>query len=264
MRVIDFHVHVFPNELAERAVARLVSGYQVTPSFDGTAAGMIRLMDEVGIEACVIVPVATKPSQVPTINDWAARIRSDRLIAFGAMHPEFPDPAAEIDRMVSMGIKGIKIHPNWQNFRPDDPIAFPIYEAMSGRMIALFHSGDELEPWPEILATPERMARVNDLFPDLKMVIAHMGGYRMWEEVRAHLIGRDVYFDVSACFPEDLPDDQLVSLMRDHGMDKIVWASDSPCGHPKQQLDRMLSLPLTDDEKELLFWKNATRLLGRE
>ncbi len=55
------------------------------------------------MSASVVQPVATKASQVRGINDWAASIGGDGIIAFGAMHPEVEDPAAEVARMASAG-----------------------------------------------------------------------------------------------------------------------------------------------------------------
>lgn len=265
MRVIDCHTHCFPDSIAERAVQRLTSAYEVTASFDGTVAGVLGQMDASGIDISVILPVATKASQVTSINDWSAGIRNDRLIAFGAMHPEFPAIGEEIDRMISMGIRGMKLHPNWQGFDPDSPCAFPIYEAAQGRMIAYFHGGDELEKWPEpIASTPEALANVHRMFPRLTMVVAHMGGYLMWDEVEKHLLGSDVYLDFSACFPEDISDERLTAMIRAHGVERVLYGSDSPCGHPVHQLVRLLSFPFTDEEKELMTWRNASRLLGVE
>lgn len=263
MRVIDCHTHCFPDDLAEKAVARLTSAYQVVPSFDGTVRGLIRQMDEAGIEASVIVPVATKPSQVRSINDWVARIKHPRVIAFGAMHPEYPDIVGEMSRLADLGISGIKLHPNWQGFRPEGASAYPIYEAaIEHGMIVYFHGGDELEPWPEeIVSTPKAYADVRRSFPELVMVVAHLGGYLMWDAVKEHLLGSDIYFDMSACFPQYLPDDCYLEIMRSHGIEKILYASDSPCSDPISQLERLLSLPLTDEEKELICWKNACRLL---
>lgn len=264
MRIVDCHTHCFPDAVAERAVGRLTTAYHVTPSFDGTVRGLIGQMDACGFEASVVLPVATKASQVPSINDWAIEIMSERVIPFGAMHPEFPEPEQELDRIHGIGIRGVKLHPNWQGFRPEDPQAFPIYEALGEKgMIAYFHGGDELEAWPEpIASTPEALGHVHRRFPRLKMVIAHMGGYRMWDAVEEHLIGREIHFDVSACFPADIPDERLVRMMRAHGVDKIMYGSDCPCGPPMSQLRRMLSLPLTSAEKALICWENADRLLG--
>ncbi len=264
MRIIDCHIHCFPDALAERAVARLVSGYRVTPSFDGTVNDLIRQMDDAGIDRSVIVPVATKPSQVQSINDWVLGIHHPRVIPFGAMHPDFPEIGSEIARLREGGIKGVKLHPNWQGYKPEDPKAFPMYEALiENGMIAFFHGGDELEEWPTpIDSTPEALAEVHDRFPALKLVIAHMGGFRMWDDVERYLIGRDLYMDISFCMPEDLDTDRLVRMMRAHGVEKILYASDSPCGPPIPQLQHLLSLPLTEAEKSLICEGNAATLLS--
>lgn len=262
-KVIDFHTHCFPDEIAPKAIDSLSKGYEIHTVFDGTINGLLKQMDIDGITASVIVPVATKPSQVEPINNWIAQVSSERIIGFGAMHPDYPDPEKEVARMASMGIKGIKFQPNWQGCRPDDQRMFPIYRAIEGsKLIALFHSGQELKPLPENLAPPEAFAEVHDRFPDMTMVVAHMGGYLMWDEVEKYLLGSDVYLDTSCSVPWALSDSRFVEMVRAHGIDKILFASDSPCSPASPQLQQILSLPLTDEEKEQIIWRNAARLLG--
>jgi len=261
MKLIDFHTHCFADELADRALEVMFNGLGILPSFDGRLKNLIKLMDAAEVDISVILPVATKPSQVQPINDWVAEIKNPRIITFGAMHRDFPEPEKELDRMEEMGIRGIKFQPNFQGFRPDDARMYPIYEAMEGRFIALFHSGDELQTFPHQLSPPEAMANVHGLYPKLTMVLAHMGGYQMWDEVETWLLGRDVYFDVSCCLPDELPDSRFVDLIRAQGAERILFGSDAPCCNPTDQFQRIMSLPLTDEEKELIFWKNAARLL---
>ncbi|MDI6827644.1 MAG: amidohydrolase family protein [Armatimonadota bacterium] len=262
MKFIDCHVHCFPDTIAEKAVANLANTYELVPSFDGTIAGLMRQMDELGIQASFLQCVATKPSQVQSINNWLAEIQSQRLIPFGAIHPDLPEPEKELCRLKELGIKGIKLHGNWQGFRLDDERMFPIYQAAEENFIMYFHAGGEIVDCLEVLATPKALKNVHQRFPRLKMVCAHMGGYKMWDEVEKHLLGTNVYFDMSYCFPNDMPDEQMVKYIRLHGAEKILFGSDSPCGNPKLQMDRLLSLPITDEEKELIAWKNAVQLLS--
>jgi uncharacterized protein len=262
MKVIDCHTHCFPNDIAEAAITKLANVYDIEPFFDGTVAGLLACMDETGVDISFNLPVATKPSQVQPINNWVTGIGEPRVVGFGAMHPQFPEPEKEIARMIDLGIPGFKLHPNWQSFRPDDSSVFPIYAAAEGKLAIVFHAGDELGIWPQILATPKAIRKVHDLFPGLKIVAAHMGGYRMWDEVEAHLLGSGVIFDVSACLAEHLPDERLVSMIRAHGAEKILFGSDSPFSRPDSQLERLLSLPLTSDEKERIIWRNASKLLA--
>ncbi len=260
--IADFHVHVFPDDVAPRAIGTLLTAYHVEAITDGTVAGLLAHMAASGVTHSVIQPVATKPSQVRSINDWAASHTARGIVSFGAIHPEGEDPAAEVERLVSLGIPGIKIQGNWQNIFVDDRSMYPIYEAARDRLIILFHSGEELAPFDVMRATPQRIARVKEDFPRLTMVAAHMGGYRMWDEVDEFLLGKDVYLDTSACFPVDLPDERFLRMIRAHGAEKILFATDSPFGDALKDIPRLLSMGLRDDELEMIFWGNARRLLG--
>jgi uncharacterized protein len=222
------------------------------------------MMDEASVCASIVVPVATKPSQVKPINDWIAGIKNERIIGFGAMHPDFPNPAEELDRMESLGIRGIKIQPNWQGCRSDDPRMFPIYEAADDRFVFIFHAGGELREMEEQLAPPISFANVRKMFPRLRMVVAHMGGYRMWDEVEESLIGENLYLDLSCCFTQYISDERLLRMIRAHGVEKILFASDAPCAGPGPQFARIMSLDLTDEEREQIAHKNAAHLLGLE
>lgn len=261
-RIIDFHVHVFPDEVAERAIGALLSAYQVNAITDGTLSGLLGHMAKSGVSYSVIQPVATKPSQVRSINDWAASHTDPRVVSFGGIHPDYNYVTGEINRLLSLGFAGIKIQGNWQGVYVDDPKMYPIYEAAQGRLIITFHSGNELAPFEEMKATPQRIAKVHEDFPNLTIIAAHMGGYQMWDDVEEHLLGKKVYFDTSACFPKDLPDERFISLIRRHGADRILFATDSPFGDALADIPRLLSLGLTDSELEMIFWANGKRLLG--
>ncbi|MCL5105130.1 MAG: amidohydrolase family protein [Armatimonadetes bacterium] len=260
--VVDFHVHAFPDHVAPSALDSLFTAYGIRPVTDGTISGLLGLMEREGVSYAVVMPVATKPAQVKSINNWAASHTDPRIICFGGIHPDLDDPAEEIDRIVSLGLPGIKIQANWQDTYVDDPKMYPIYEAALGRLIIMFHAGDEPTEFEKQRATPERLARVHADFPGLTMVAAHMGGYRMWDDVEKHLIGKNIYMDTSACFPEDLPNERLVDMIRRHGVEKILFATDIPLAGPKSEIAKFEQLGLTDDELEMIFWKNAKGLLG--
>jgi predicted TIM-barrel fold metal-dependent hydrolase len=261
VRVVDFHVHAFPDAVAERAMAVLSEAYDREPVMDGTVSGLTALMERTGLDYAVIQPVATKASQVQGINNWAASIKDPRIIAFGSMHPEYADIASETDRILSLGIPGIKIQATWQGLYVDDPRMYPIYEAAQGRLIIMFHSGDELGDFPQILATPQRIANIVRDFPNLTLIAAHMGGYIMWDEVEECLIGKKLYLDTSACFPEQLPDERLLKMIRNHGAQNILFATDMPLNDPVTDATRLAHSGLTDSELEMILSGNAKRLL---
>lgn len=261
-KIVDFHVHVFPDGVAERALQTLTQTYNRTPVTDATRDGLLAHMAKSGVSFSVIQPVATKPSQVRSINDWASSHCDPRLISFGSVHPEYDDVPGEVERIISLGLPGLKIQSCWMGQYVDDPIMFPMYEAARGRLIITFHSGDELVHFEDLMATPRRLANVHRQFPDLTMICAHMGGYKMWDEVEEFLLGTGVYLDTSACFPAEMPDERLLSMIRRHGVDRVVFATDSPFGDACNDIPRLLGLGLTDDEIERVFWRNAEVLLG--
>lgn len=263
--LIDFHVHCFPDHVAEKAMAGLKETYRIEPHADGTRAGLLAYMERAGVDISVILPVATRPGQVKSINDWAAGAQSERIVAFGALHPDFAEPAAEVERICALGMKGIKLQPQWQEFYPDEARAEGILRAAEGRLIVSFHAGNEIVPVENVRSTPGRLAKVKEKFPRLRMVAAHFGGYLMWKEVEAKLLGREgVYLDTSYCPPRDLPDERMLALIRGHGVSRILFASDFPFGEPLGDLARLMKLGLTQEELEDICWRNAARLLGVE
>ena len=261
VRIVDFHCHAFPDEVARRALDALLAAYKVQPKTDGTASGLVRHMDIAGVDYAVVLPVATKPSQVTSINEWAASHADPRIISFGGIHPDCEDVPGEVERIVSLGLPGMKIQANWQDTYVDDPKMYPIYEAAQGRLIISFHSGHELAPLEELKSTPRRLAGIHADFPDLVMIAAHMGGYLMWDEVDECLVGKDVYLDTSACFPDDLDDSRFVDIIRRHGPQRILFGTDLPFGDPLDDIPRLMNMGLTDSELELILGKNAQRLL---
>ena len=164
LRIIDMHTHVWPDAVAEKAVPALEAKGTLTAIYDGTVKGLVAAMGTSGVDVSVTQPVATKASQVVGINDWAARTASDRIVPFGAIHPEFEDPAAEIARIAALGMKGFKLHPEHQAFAPDEPRMEAIYQAaVEHGLIVFFHAGaDELHE--TVRGTPQAFARVLDCF----------------------------------------------------------------------------------------------------
>lgn len=266
MSIIDVHTHAFTDALAPVAIPTLMAAADldegVTPHYNGTIAGLIAMMDRAGVDRSVVAPVATKPSQVRTINDWAISLVGDRLIPFGAMHPDFPEPAAELARLAAGGVRGIKLHSQNQDFAPDEPRMRPIYEAVIAEgLTILFHAGRDMTRWTRE-ARPAEFARMLDAFPDLTCILAHMGGYLHWDEVQEHLVGRDVYLD-TAYVPGYLPDDRFVSLIRAHGVERVLFGSDGPWKDAGAEIAKIRTLGLSAEELAAVLGGNAERLLGR-
>ena len=261
MRIIDVHTHTWPDAVAEKAVAALTSKGTLTAAYDGTVSGLLGSMDRNDVAVSVMQPVATKPSQVRSINDWSAGLASDRLVPFGAMHPDLEDPAAEIARMAELGLLGFKLHPEHQDFAPDEPRLVPIYEAaIANQMIVFFHAGaDELHP--TVHGTPASFVTVLDALPELTLVLAHLGGFRVWNEVAELLVGRDVYLDTAYTLGH-LPDADFVEIVHAHGPKRIMFGSDGPWTDAAAEIAWLRRLPLRTGVVDAILGGNAERLLS--
>jgi predicted TIM-barrel fold metal-dependent hydrolase len=261
VRVIDIHAHAWPDAVAAKAVPSLAEEGGVDAFGDGTIAGLVAAMDRAGIDASVVQPVATKPGQVRAINDWAATLTSARIVPFGAMHPGLEDPAAEIARMASLGLRGFKMHPEYQTFEPHEPRMDPIYAAASAHgLVVFFHAGADIA-FPTVRGTPASFARVLHAWPGLKVVLAHLGGYRRWSEVTDLLAGADVWLDTAFTLGH-LPDDELVALARAHGTGRVLLGTDAPWSDSASEIARLRSLPFSPSELQGILGGNAERLLG--
>jgi len=265
MKIIDFHTHVFPPELAPRALKLLIDNAAPTAVMknhtDGTADGLIESMRRSGIDKSVTMAIATKPSQVSTINKGCAESASAEIIPFGTLHHDMESFDAEIDFLSASGIRGIKLHPEYQYCYIDDPKMYPAYEKLSAAgLIVLFHAGKDPGPFTNDHALPPAIRKVHEHFPSLKMAAAHMGGWKVWDEVEEVIAGIDIYFDTAAIY-KWLPPRQFVRLCRKHGCEKILFGSDSPWYDQAECVEWLKRSGLNDVELEAVFYGNAKRLL---
>ena len=262
--VIDFHTHAFPDAIAERAIDSLVKGCggRYVPCSNGTVSGLLENMDAFGVDVSVIQPVITKPSQLETLNRWAKDIESERIISFGAVHPDTDDYKRDIDFICGLGFKGLKFHPEYQHFTLDDEKMLKIYDyAIQKGLILLFHAGFDPAFPPPYHSNPKMFADVYKKLGGGTIVAAHLGGQKQWDEVEEHICGTDIYIDTSMGF-EYYSKEQFMRIVKSHGADKILFGSDSPWSKADYELECIRSLPLTDEERELILSGNARRLLG--
>lgn len=266
--IIDAHAHIFPDKIASKAIAGLEQQYGVNACGEATVPGIHTSMQAAYVDASVILSIATTPAQVESINNWVAEISTyaPHLIGLGAMHPEYPYPGGEIRRMREMGIKGIKLHSEFQHFYPDEERMYPIYEALSDDMVLVFHAGDEVIPVRHVHTTPDRIATVLDSFPRLKVVAAHLGGHRCWDEVERHLVGRDLYLDTAYVFPipghEHITVERIIDIMETHGFSRILFGTDYPFRDQGSEVANIQGLDIDDRHKALVLGENAAALFN--
>jgi uncharacterized protein len=261
MPVIDFHVHLFPDDLARTAIPELEKTYGIRACLDGTVYSLEESMERAGVDLSIVQSVATKPSQVQTINNWLASIASRKISPFASIHPACEDAEDEIMRIKDLGFTGVKLHPDYQKFYPDDEKMFHIYEEIiNNELIAFFHAGED-SAFKDVRGTPERFSNLIDIFPELTMVLAHFGGHRMWDEVERCLVGKDVYLETSLC-SKGLSREGFVDLAMRHGPGKVIFGTDSPWADQEEEVGLIQDLDLGDEEKEAILCGNAAQLLG--
>ena len=262
---IDFHTHCFPDTLAVKAVSRLsrVSG-GLTPHTDGTVAGLRRSMVEGGVNASVVMHIATNPAQQQKVNDFAAAIHNGvDIFSFGSVHPDAPNALEELERIKALGLPGVKLHPDYQGFAVDDPRMKPIYRKISDLgLVTLFHAGLDYGFPPPYGCMPQALARALDWFTT-PVVAAHWGGIGCGEEVLRHLCGRDVYFDTSFGYGT-MPKYYAEKILEKHGTHRILFGTDSPWHTAAMEWRLLDTLELSDADRERIACGNATRLLRME
>jgi predicted TIM-barrel fold metal-dependent hydrolase len=263
MRVIDFHTHIFPDDLAERAVAKLTSYSPETRNYtNGTANGLLESMEKNGINQSVLLSIATKPSQVRVINQTAATLKSQTLIPFGTLHQDLDSICDEIQFLKKNGIKGVKFHPEYQDFYITDPKLLPIYEQLEAEgLIVQFHAGKDPGPFTCDHALPVDLRKIHMQFPKMTMIAAHLGGWGLWDDVEKELCGLPIFFDTSA-IAHYIDPVQCVRIIKKHGVERILFGSDSPWFDQGDTLRWVMQLPLKDDDLECIVGKNAINVLA--
>ncbi len=262
--IIDFHTHIFPDKIAARTIEALEAKAGLTASTDGTLNGLLTSMEVAGVDMSVILPVVTKPSQFETVNTFAASVNEKyqgKLLSFGGIHPDTEDYKKELDRIKELGLKGIKIHPDYQSVMIDDVRYMNIIEyADSLDLIILTHAGIDIGLPDPVHCPPDKMRKVIDKLHPQKMVVAHYGGWKQWEEVYEYLTGENLYLDTAFTF-DYIEEDIFYKILEKHGTDKVLFATDCPWGYQKKDVESLMNLGLTDEVKEKIFYKNAEKLL---
>lgn len=259
MKIIDFHAHIYPDRVAEKATQTTSAFYEVETVQVGSADGLVKRGTEAGISEFVILPVATKATQVRSMNKFVLSKKElyPQFHVFGTIHAETKNKEEELEFLMQSGIKGIKLHPDTQHFNIDDERLFPVYDYLSGKLPVLMHCGDPRFPYSH----PERLKKVLHQFPDLQIIAAHWGGWKMYETGYEYLHDENCYVDLSSSTMELTPE-QIRRYVDGFGSERILFGTDFPLWDPVREVETFLRLPLTDAEKENIAWRNAERLLS--
>ncbi len=260
MDFIDFHSHVYPEAIAAKATASTCDFYDIVTPYIGTPEEKLRVDRENGIIKSVILPVAVLPRHVHSINEFTRKTAREHpeFLPFGTVHAADENILDEVSLFGEMGLKGIKMHPDMQRFDIDDKRLMPLYDMIQGKLPVMFHSGDPRYTWSH----PEKIKRMLHEFPKLTVIAAHMGGWSFQETAFPLLKNEEHCFVDTSSSTRSLPTEKTMEYIRGYGVQRVLFGSDYPVGDPAGHIETLLSLPLTDDEKEMIAHKNAEAFIA--
>ncbi len=257
--IIDFHCHIYPAKIAEKASKSVGDFYNYPMKYHGSPEELLESGSKIGVSKYVILPVATKAMQVEPSNNFTIEQCEEHpeFIGFGTMHPDYDNYEAELHRIKAAGLRGIKLHSDFQKFQIDAARMDSVYDIMTDLdMPLIMHAGDCRYDF----SGPQRILNLHKKHPKLTLIAAHFGGYTEWDNSMKYLVGQDIYFDTSSTL-EWLALDKANEMIRAHGVEKFLFASDFPMWDHEEELERFNRLDLTDEEREMIFHKNAEKLL---
>lgn len=259
--IIDCHCHIYPSKIAEKAVLGIGNFYHLDMCYDGRLETLISENDKNGITHSLIFSVATKPSQTQSINSFIAdnvMQAPDRFTGLGTLHPDSSDLKGDVEHIIELGLKGVKLHPDIQGIKIDDDRCMKIFELCQGRLPVLMHTGDSRYDY----SNPNHLVPVLKAFPNLTVIGAHFGGYSVWDDVEKSLAGfKNLYVDCSSALAF-MPPEKGRELVRFYGADHVIFGTDFPMWNIKDELTRFEMLGLTEEEKQKIYYKNACALFG--
>ncbi|MGN1013720.1 MAG: amidohydrolase family protein [Butyricicoccus sp.] len=281
--IVDFHTHTFPEKIAGKTIAKLQEMACSKAFTQATNRSLQHSMERAGIDYSILLPVMTNDRQVEKLNSLAGEVNAQAqetgLVSFGGMHPDYGgDVRAELARVQELGLKGIKIHPAYQGYDLDDIRYMRIIDrAAELGLYVMTHAGFDIGIPGHDYCAPDHVVHVmREIGPD-KLILAHLGGWRHWDEVEQKLAGLPLYMDTAFVLgtitPPDgkqrkpgdswmLSDEAFLRIVRKHGADRILFATDNPWSDQKASLEHIRSLPLSEQEQTAILGENARRILG--
>lgn len=260
MDIIDFHAHIYPEKIAAKAVKSVGEFYNIEMDGAGTSETLIKEGEKCNIKKYVVHSVAVTPSHVATINDYIASEceAHGEFYGFGTMHAGLENKIEEAERLVSLGLRGVKIHPDTQKFNMDDESMFELYDFLQqNKLPLLIHCGDYRYSYSH----PGRLKNLLKQFPDLIVVGAHFGGWSVQDLALEYLKDEKCFMDTSSSFFM-MGMKRAKELIRIYGAERMLFGTDFPMWTAKDELDKFFSMELTDEENELILNKNAKKILN--
>ena len=258
-RIVDIHNHIYPDKVASKAVENIGRFYNVQMSGEGSVSNLLKIQEVGGIDYSIVHSVALKADNVKGVNDFIAEQAAQHpsFVGFATMHHDFAEMEDEIERVIKLGLKGFKIHPDSQGVNIDDERLMRFYGMIEGRLPLMAHCGDYR--WDN--SHPSRVREVLRAFPNLVVDAAHFGGWSLYDLAVEYLEDENCFMDISSASVY-LGPRRTTELIRIYGADRILFGSDYPMWDPIEELGRFKLNDLTDLEREKILWRNAEVYLG--
>ena len=263
-KVINAHCHIYPEKIASKAVEGIRDFYDLNMSLNGKTDDLIRDGNKVGVVHYLVHSVATTPKQVKSINEFISdevNAHPDLFTGFGTLHPDSDDIEGDFNHLIDLGLKGVKLHPDFQLFALNEKRAFDLGEVINGGDVPLLiHCGDFRYNY----SNPEQLIPFLDKFPNLTVIGAHFAGWSMWEEATQQLAGRkNLYVDLSSSLYA-LSSQTANELIHAYGTDRVLWGTDYPMWESVSEMEYFDKIDLTDNERSMILYENAAKLLNLE
>lgn len=267
MKIADAHTHIFPHKISEKASKSIGDFYGIDMAYPADVEILREREKKIGAERCLVCSAATSPAQVVSINDFIsseckkANAEGDiEFVGLCAMHLDFEDIPGELDRAKELGLVGVKFHNDFQKFDIDDPRAIDMYREIARRdMVVLFHAGDDRYDY----SSPQRIANVLKKIPELTVIASHFGGYRRWGELDCIPKDANVFFDTSSSL-DFISVSEAMAIIERFGTKRFMFGTDFPMWDAEEELARFMKLPLSNTEREDVFYNNFTRIFPKK
>ena len=257
--IVDGHFHVWPDRIAQRALANPPAS--MVRFGDGTAAGAIAAQRAAGLDRSVCLGVANTADRVDGVNTYVGALDEQHFIGFGTVHPDL-SPEANLASLRANGLRGVKIHPLFQGYALDDPRLRAVLDALRGEFAVVVHVGHGGEGAER--CTPRMMRDLVLALPGLDVIACHFGGYGLLDDAEEQIIGLPIHVDTS--WPPGLAaldPARVRRIIERHGSERVVFASDWPMADPAAEIAAVRALGLADDETTAILGPNLERLLAQ-
>ncbi len=261
-RVIDAHCHIYPPRIAAAAVRGTDKFYDLHSVYDGTTDDLLTRGAAAGFDHVIVQSVATTPHQVKSINEFiAAEVNASNgwMTGLGTLHPDSRDMAGDIAHLRELGLRGVKLHPDIQEFKIDDYRCLKIYELCEREGLPiLLHTGDSRFDY----SNPNRLLPVMKIYTGLTVVGAHLGGWSVWDEAVEKLVDLpNLYVDTCSCFAF-MDRQKMRDIILAYGTDRVLIGTDYPMWPMEDEIDALLSLRLSEEDNRKILAENAEKVFG--